>query len=191
MPRLDERNPSCTETERFVLVGDRRRVCRRLAGRGASQAWFYTAELGRLVLHVWAKLQAEVQPLARASISLRQRRRLPHVQCRGPASPCALGAGAGLWRQAGESYWPIAGRHLDPATARHARGRDRLPTDGRHLVLQSRRRHLQGTARVSRLPNAGATTRADRADLFQPGRLGARSVQRQRHDARRGEETGP
>ena len=61
----------------------------------------------------------------------------------------------------------------------------------RHLVLPARGGDVQGTRRLSRLPDAGAVAGADHSCLQQRGRHRAGSVCRQRHDAGRGQEAGP
>ena len=67
----------------------------------------------------------------------------------------------------------------------------RLSADRRHVVLRPRGRHVQGTARLPRLPDAGAVVGPHHSRQQQPGRHRARPVRRQRHDAGRGQEAGP
>ena len=126
---VDGRGPPRPQAGRHVLAGDRRRVRGRAEGRRGAQDRLHDAQLGRLVLHVRRQLHEEVLALARALVPLREGREQLHVQRRGPERARAVGAGAGVRRQAGEPERPAAGRHLDSAAAGFA---GRLRPDGRH-----------------------------------------------------------
>ena len=99
---MDRRGAPRAQAGRHVLAGDRRRVRGRAESRRRAQDRLSHAELGRVVLHVRRELHAEVHPLARPPVSLREGREQLHVQRRGPAGPRAVGPSARLRRQAGE-----------------------------------------------------------------------------------------
>ena len=110
--RVDGRSAPRAQAGRHVLAGDRRRVRGRAEGRRRAQDRLRDAQLGRVVLHVRRELQEEVFALARPSVPLREGRKQLHVQRRRPAGARAVGAGAGVCRQAGEPGRSAAGRHL-------------------------------------------------------------------------------
>ena len=72
------------------------------------------------------------------------------------------------------------------AATRHCR---RFQRRREHLVLPPRVRHIQGTRRLPRLPDAGAIARPHHPRLIQSRRPGARPFRRQRLDFDRREET--
>ena len=82
----------------------------------------------------------------------------------------------------------LAGRHVGAATA----GPGRLLHAGRrHVVLPARGRDVQGAGRLSRLPDARTALGPHHPAVLARGRSGARSLQRQRNDARRGQKARP
>ena len=141
-----------------------------------------------LVLHVRRQLHAQVQPLARPFVLLRQGSEKFHLSAGRPGKSRPLGPAARLCRRAGQSAGPLAGRHVDPASA----GLERLlHRGGGHLVFPARGGDLQGAGRLSRLPDARATSGPHHPHVLRRRRTRRRPVCRQRDHAGRRQKTRP
>ena len=100
-PEWIGRRPACSEADRHVLAGHRRRIRRRAEAPLAGDR-LHLPQLGHLVLHVRRQLQAQVQPLARPPVPLRQGPEEVHVQLERPGQSRPLGPATGLRRHAGQ-----------------------------------------------------------------------------------------
>ena len=185
---LDRGRPPGAQATGHVLAGHRRRIRGRAETRQPGNRLPFS-QLGHLVLHVRRELQKQVQPLARPLVLLRQRP--PSNSPSGPTS----------WRTA--SLRP--GSWSMPTLARTRRGR--LPDDTWVLRPQDLADCFTPAEDTWYFPRVAGTFK-ERAGfhgcqmpeqllgphhpaLLRRGRSGARSVQRQRHDVGRGQETGP
>ncbi len=171
-----------------VLAGDRRRIRRRAEAPEPGDR-LSLPELGHLVLHVRRQLHAQVQPLARPSVLLRQGCEKFHLSPGRPGKPRSLGPPARLRRRPRQSPRPAAGRHLDPAPA------------GPERLLHARER-TRGISRgwPARSRSGPAFTAARCPSNFWPassarapneGELVVDPFCRQRHDAGRRQEARP
>src|SRR5208283_4977939 len=159
---------------------------RRDEGPLPPRARAVVAKLGDLVLYVWGPLHQEVQPQSRPLVLLREGPQTFYFQR--PVHPRSLGAATGLLRLPGQPRRPSSRRHLDSPPAGR---RGRLRPRERHVVRAAGLRHLQGTRRLARLPDARAASGPDHPRLLEPRRNRPRPLRRQRHDLDSRQEAGP
>ena len=147
----------------WLAIGDEYR--RRAEGPLPPRARAVAAKLGDLVLHVRGQLHEEVQPQPRPLVLLRAGPQTFYFQR--PVDSCSLGAATGLLRLSGQPRRPSSRRHLDSTPAGRPR---RLRSRERHLVRPAGLRHLQGTRRLARLPDARTASGPDHPRLLEPRR---------------------